>query len=284
LFLPRVPDGRRARFAAAPDLEAALAGLVAGGRDAWPEIRVDGAAFLGFLGCTLPEEAAADLGALRAGELYLVCAYVLGAPGAGAALETHYMPRVRAALARLGTPAALVADIQQELRERLVAMAAPDDDRRGYAGRGDLAAWLCVSAVREAGKRRERGKRERPLGEAEAALLVSPERDPEMAHLRATYKEEFQSAFARALAALTSRERNLLHYHFVERRTIDQIGALYGVHRATAARWINEAREALCLRTRDILAERVSLSQEGFHRLLGLIESQVDVGAALGLA
>ena len=281
LFLPHVPEGRRACFAAAPGLEAALAQLVEAGPGAWPEIRVEAAAFLAFLGRCLPEGAASAMASLRAAELYLVCAYGLGAPGAAPALEEHYMDRVRAALARLGTPAAQIADIQQELRRRLVEQQAPPPERKGYAGSGDLAAWLCVSAVREAGARRERQKRERPLEEAEAALVTAPDADPEMAHLSATYREEFQAAFKEALASLSSDERNLLRYHFVDGCSIDQIGGVLGVHRATVARRINRARDALSARTRALLAERVSFSQEGFRRILSLIHSQINVGLAL---
>jgi RNA polymerase sigma-70 factor (ECF subfamily) len=281
LFLHSVPEDRRARFQAVPDFGTTLALLASAARSAWPEIHVDAGAFVAFLGRCLPVEAAPGLTSLRAAELYLVCAYGLGAPGASRALEEHYMPRVRSTLGRLGTPPSTIADIQQDLRQRLVEMQSRDSERRGYEGRGDLAAWLCVSAVREAGRLRKNGTRQRPLGETEATLLVSPDGDPELYHLRSTYKEEFQAAFRRAVASLSSRERNLLLYHFVEGRTIDQLGGFYGVHRATAARWINDARESLCLRTRELLAERISLSHEGFSRLLNLIESQLDVGGAL---
>lgn len=282
VFFSQMPDDQRARFSdEVPDLEAALTALMAAGGSAWPEIHVEAPDFVAFLGRCLSEDAASGLGSLRAGELYLVCAYGRGAAGASQALEDHYMPRVRVALARLDLPAAAIADIQQELRERLIEARGSKPDRKGYGGRGDLAAWLCVAAVRRAGRRRERAKRERPLGEAEAALLIAPAGDPEMDHLRSTYREEFQAAFVRALASLTSRERNLLRYHFIDGHSIDQIGAVYSVHRTTAARWINQAREVLCLRTRERLAERVSLSQEGFRRLLSLIDSQIDVGLAL---
>ena len=91
---------------------------------------------------------------------------------------------------------------------------------------------------------------------------------------------ELQDAFKEALASLTSRERNLLRYHFLEGMSIDRIGALYGVHRATAARWIQGARENLCERTRTNMCKRISLSEEGFERILGLIESQIAINLA----
>jgi RNA polymerase sigma-70 factor, ECF subfamily len=276
LFLAHVPHDRRARFAAVPDLEAALEGLADAGQGAWPEIPLSPTELVAFLGPVLPAEAAADLASLRAGELHLVCAYSLGVRGAADALEAHYLSRVAAALGRLRTPPATIADIQQDLRQRLVEMRTSPGVHRGYSGRGDLCSWLCVSAVRAAGRRRERGMREQPLQEIED-LLVSPDHDPEMQEVRTTYRREMRAALQEALAALTSRERNVLHYHFVERLSIDDIGALYGVHRATAARWIERTREAVSQRTREILAQRVSLSQAGFRRMLSLIESQIGV-------
>ncbi len=276
LFLAHVPEDRRACFAAVHDLDAVLEGLVDAGRGAWPEAPLAARDFLAFLAPVVPAEAAAQLSSLRAGDLHLVCAYSLGIPGAVAALEKHHLSRVAAALGRLGTPAATIADIQQDLRQRLVEMRTSPCSRRGYAGLGDLSSWLCVSAVRAAGRRHERGRRERPLEEAEE-LLITPEHDPELRLMHTTYKRELQTALLQALASLTSRERNILHYHFVERLSIDDIGGLYGVHRSTAARWIERAREALSLRTRELLAQRVSLSQGGFRRMLSLIESQLAV-------
>lgn len=280
IFLCHAPEERRARFAAVPDLGAALAQLAEAGQRAWPELRIEAPDFTAFLGRNLPEGAASDLSSLRAGDLHLVCAYGLDIPGASRALEARYMPRVAAALGRLGVSDDTIEDVQQELRRLLVEMQAPRPDLQGYAGRGDLAAWLRVAAVHEAGKRRDRARRELLLETSEEVLLPSAEDDPEMAHLRSTYKSELQAAFQRALASLTSRERNLLRYHFLEGLTIDQLGGLYGVHRATAARWIHQAREALCLRTRELLAERVSLSREGFRRMLSLIDSEISVHLA----
>jgi RNA polymerase sigma-70 factor (ECF subfamily) len=275
ILLTHVDEGRRAAYSARPDLDVALATIVDAGRSAWPEVPLPAEDFIAFLGRCLPD--GADLASLRAGELHLVCAYALGIPGASQAIEERYVPRVEAALARIGTPAVTAADVLQELRARLVEMRAPRAGRKGYAGRGDLAAWLCVAAVREAGKRRERQKRERPIQESEAMLLASPDPDPELALAFRTYKIELEEAFREALAELSQRERNVLRYHFVEGLSIDQLGAVYGVHRATAARWITRARDALCMRTRELFTQRVSLSQAGFQRMLCLLESQLSV-------
>lgn len=75
-------------------------------------------------------------------------------------------------------------------------------------------------------------------------------RSREQTMLSGQLKEAFQLAFRDAVNALTSRERNLLRYHYLSDLSIDQIGTLYHVHRATAARWVAQARERLISDTR----------------------------------
>ena len=282
LFLSCVLESLRPHVQADPDLEATLRMLAEQGQSAWPALRIEATDFVFFLGhCLAEEEDASDLRTLRAADLHLICAYGLEVPGADHALENHHMRRVDTALKRIGTPASVIADILQDLRQRLVEMGNPQRERRGYAGRGDLTAWLCVVAVREAGRRRERNKKDLSLEMSSGVRLTSPDDSPELAYLRRTYEREFQEAFQAALGSLSSRERNILRYHFVDGLSIDRIGDFYGVHRATAARWLNRAREALCLMTREILGQRISLSQDGFRRMLSLIESQISVRLVL---
>lgn len=277
IFLASAPADRRAAFAAVPDLEVALEMLVASGRDAWPTIALKPAEFVAYLGCAVPVESAPDLGALCARDLFLACAYALGVPGAAAALDASSMERVEAALMRVGAPDAMRDDILQDLRERLVT---PTPDRKGYSGRGALTSWLCVAAVREANRRGKRQKRELPLTPSAELLLGSAHEDPEMAYLHRTYKEQLNNAFRTAFAELPVRDRNILRHHLIDGLSIDHLGLLYGVHRATAARWINRACAALRLRTKEIFGQHISLSQEGFHQILHLIESQIGVELA----
>ncbi len=279
IFLAHVPEARRARFAAAPGLEGALAELVLRGRAAWPALSLSEDDFAAFLGRGLPEEVAEEIAALRGEDLWLACAYGRGIPGAAEALEAHALANISGTLARVGAPAALIADILQDLRRRLVEMQTPRPDQKVYAGRGDLVGWLRVSAVREMNHRRNRRARELPLG-SEGVMIASPEEEPELALLRKTHKRELADAFREALASMSSRERNVLRYHLVENMTFEDIGRLYGVHRATAARWVSRARETLCARTRDRFTQRVSMSEEGFQRVVALIESEVHVQLA----
>ena len=68
------------------------------------------------------------------------------------------------------------------------------------------------------------------------AVLPEPKGDPELQLLKREHVTHFKASFAEAVAALDSADRLLLKQHLVERLTIDQLGALYHLHRASAAR------------------------------------------------
>ena len=69
----------------------------------------------------------------------------------------------------------------------------------------------------------------------------------------------------------------MLKQHLVERLTIDQIGGLYHLHRATAARRLARAREALLGATRSALARRLELPLERLVGVLDLLASRLEV-------
>ncbi len=68
----------------------------------------------------------------------------------------------------------------------------------------------------------------------------------------------------------------LLRQRSVDDLSIDQIGALHGVHRATAARWLERARVELALATERALQRRLSASAEDVRSLMRLIASRMD--------
>lgn len=276
-FLSSASTGARARFSSITEFERFLCAFVEKGREAWPDIHLDPHDFIAFLGRSLPESAADELASLHANDLWLVCGYARGVPRAIEHLETTKLAHVARALRRLGASEASVADILQDLRGMLIEMNLPVSNRKLYAGRGDLSSWLRVCAVRKLSQQRDAGRRELELEGTDVIAAESPECHAELALLLQSHKRQLTEAFQQALATMSNRERNVLRYYFVDGLTIDQIGALYRVHRSTMARWVNSAREALALQTRAFFQMRVSVSEAGFLRLLGLIESRIAV-------
>lgn len=109
--------------------------------------------------------------------------------------------------------------------------------------------------------------------------IASPERDPELEYLRRLYTHEFRLAFETAAAKLDAGERNALRAQYVHRLGIDAIANLLGIHRATAARRVANARERLLGET---LAKALFFGgvTRRFPRLrIGLLEA----GAAWGV-
>lgn len=259
-------------------LEAMLWRLYHDGATSWPQIPVAAEKFAQFLGRQLPRDVGLeDLVTLRARDLYLVCALGLGDRTAQTVFESEYMPRVRHALLQFGTSEPGIADIKQNLYGRLLEKRDVTVVRSGYGGRGDLGSWLCTCAIREAGQRHKKRQRELALEHASEEILRDLHSSPEVATLTGRLKDVFQESFKEAIATLSSRERNLLRYHFLAELSIDQIGAIYHIHRATAARWVNKAQERLVKKTRELFVMRAQVNAESLPRIMELIESQLSV-------
>jgi RNA polymerase sigma-70 factor (ECF subfamily) len=65
--------------------------------------------------------------------------------------------------------------------------------------------------------------------------------------------------------------------HVVDGLGIDELGRIYNVHRATAARWLVRIREALFAGTRSALAKHLDLGETEFASLVGVLLSRLDV-------
>jgi RNA polymerase sigma-70 factor (ECF subfamily) len=103
------------------------------------------------------------------------------------------------------------------------------------------------------------------------------DRDPGLAHLKESCRVELKRAFETALGALPRRERLLLRQHHLDRLTIDELAALYQVHRATAARWVARAREELSDAILGELGRRMQVPASEVQSLLRLVRSQLDI-------
>jgi RNA polymerase sigma-70 factor (ECF subfamily) len=99
----------------------------------------------------------------------------------------------------------------------------------------------------------------------------------ELDFVKEAYRPAFKEAFHEALASLDEKERLLLKQHAVDGLGIDALGELYGVHRATAARWVAKVREAVLDRTRVAFEKRMNVGRAEFESLLRLARSQLDL-------
>jgi RNA polymerase sigma-70 factor, ECF subfamily len=261
-------------------LEPHLAACVAGARTAWPTVKVDGEPFVRAIAKRLaPDSVARSLDAMWTQDLYLATGCAVGAPGAVDAFEAHCGPVIALAIASTCSSSAERADLGQIVRQRLLVNPANGGAPRiaTYSARGSLRAWVRVVATREVARMMASAHREVPAGDDELAELIGAEDAPEVAYLKRLYREEFKRAFHAAADALDARARLLLRQHALDGLSIDQLSALHGVHRATAARWVEAAREALLAATQREMIQRLRLSRDELASVMRLIRSQLDV-------
>lgn len=237
--------------------------------------------FAAFLGERVSPE---DLAQARAADLWIACATAQANPDAFAVIEAHFLPDVHAALEKMGLHRDRIAEVKQGLRRLLFVSEQQSPSRiREYRGAGDLRAWMRVTAMRAALKLIRKDARE--TSSDDALLEVrAPEDDPELAYMKATYRAAFRTSFQEALESLEGRERTLLKQQIVDGLGIDELGALYGVHRATAARWIAGARDKLIQRTRRIFMLRAHISNDECESIMRMVRSQLDVSLHRRLA
>lgn len=260
------------------ELEGALRDALDVARRAWPDLGLLAADFVRYLAAALPpsQRAAATIRTLHVGDLYLVCACARNDARAIAAFEEHHLPEIDRALARMKLARPLVDDIKGGLRERLLF---PREGERSplatYSGRGGVGAWLRLVAVRAA-LRSLRVSKDAP-SRPEDLDVAMPGGDPELSHLKSAFAAEFKIALAEAIGALSVRERNLLRQSVLDGLTIDQLGGLYRVHRATAARWVADVRGRVLDEVRRRLMTRLRLDEGELESVMRLARSQLDV-------
>jgi RNA polymerase sigma-70 factor (ECF subfamily) len=261
-------------------LEERLGRGLSSARAAWPGVELDGARFAAHLARHLPADSPAEaVEQLHLADLYLACACAEGLPLAHAAFEARVLPEVHVAVSRLKLPPSSMDEVRQLVRQKML-VPGPDTPARlaAYPGTGPLSGWVRAAALWIAlDLQRQRSHQDVSMEDSTLSLLVDPGDDPELVYLKTTYRAEFNTAFTQALANLSPRERNTLRLKYLDGLSIDQLGALYGVHRATAARWVVAAQQALLEETRRLLTERLRLTGSQLDSVLRLISSQLDV-------
>ncbi len=246
-------------------------------REAWPTISLDEASFDTWIS----ERVEGDT--QLAGDLYLACACARGDAAAIALFEQHYLREVDHAAAKLRMSPAQADEGRQIVRALLFVgrNGARDNDRPpailSYAGRGDLRGWTRVVAMRELLELRKREAKETPIGDEALLDALSPADDPELQLARTHYREVFGRAFRDALARLPAKDRALLRHLLIDGFTLDTIGGMYGVHRATAARWVASARQDLLDGTKTQLAKELALSGDEVESVIRIVRSRLDL-------
>jgi RNA polymerase sigma-70 factor (ECF subfamily) len=217
---------------------------------------------------------------LRAADLYLAFACATGSDRALAAFDTEFGRDIDLAISRSGNVDMGKDEFRQLLRNKLFV---PREGKRpkiaDYAGRGDLRSWVRVTALRMIVDivRQRAGGKEIPVEADMLGAVPAPGDDPELDYIQRVYKTEFKDALQDAFHALTPRERNLLRHQVLHGLNIDQVGALYKVHRTTAFRWIEKARKSLLRETRKALMNKLRVGSGEFMSIMRVVQGDLDV-------
>lgn len=252
---------------------AAAARISAAGRVAWPGVEVSDATITESLEARLRDDPQMHLEELKDSDLYLAMALTRKDPAAVKAFEDKLVPQIDVALRRLRLAGGTADEVKQSLRVELLA----DGKIADFAGRGELAAWVRVSATRKALKIVRRADREETLDEILLDHWPSSTPDPAGKHLRSTYTAELKKAIREAFGALEVRQRNILRQHILDELTIDDLARLYRVHRATCARWLADARADLGKLTRKKLLGSLKVGSSDLDSLLRFLDSDIEL-------
>ncbi len=247
------------------------------GRKSWPGITLTLPAFaaraqaLGVEGHALTAHGA---------DLLLAVACVERDEAAIAHFEAAYMTEVERYVARFALSPADLDEVRQQVRLRM--LAGPEPKLALYTAAGPLGAWLRVASLRVAlnyldGRNLEQAR----AGDAErlADRLVEGA-SPELEATRKLHRPQLKAALERSLAGLSPREKALLKMHFFDELGIDAIGAVYRVHRATAARWLVALRRRLVDDIRRDLALDLGASPTEMRSLVEALREDIRLSVS----
>lgn len=195
-----------------------------------------------------------------------------------ARFEARYFAGIPAALARMKLPPDAIDEVIQMVREKLF-VARPDAPPRvvELAEHANLRALVKVTAVRTALDLRRRDRRIDPSGDGAVLDAIAPDADPELAALREEQRAAVKLAIEDAVRALAPRERSLLRLHLIHRLSMGEIAGIYGVHLATAARWLARVRDKLELESKRRLRERTGLDGAELDSAVQAAQSRLEV-------
>lgn len=204
--------------------------------------------------------------------LALACGLFHRDPNATAAFERLVAPRVLASIRKLGANPAEADEHLQATRTRLFV-----DDAgarlKTYRGLGSFDAFVTTVAVRAF-----LNAHQKPAAGGDDQLAQLPAAvDLERALARTGQQQHFANSFRQALAELTPRERSLLRLNLVDGISIDALAPMYAVSRATVARWLAAAKQALQSRTVAALSRHTQLAGAELDGLMASLESGFDL-------
>jgi RNA polymerase sigma-70 factor (ECF subfamily) len=241
----------------------------------WPDVRLSQEDFAAYVTALRRQGQAptdADL-SLHGDDMFLVTACLAGDPRALTAFESDFLAELPKAVSGIDRSTDFGAEVAQRLRERL--FSPPSERLRYYTGVGSLAGWLRVAAKRLALDLKRREGTAARQTEQLAKLLTNASPNPEWELVRRRFREPLESALCEALEALPARDRMVLRLYLLREENLGAIGKMYGVHRATVARWIVAAQRAVAAAVTARLGDQLGFSASQCRSLARELKSSL---------
>jgi RNA polymerase sigma-70 factor, ECF subfamily len=224
------------------------------GRQVWSKVCISFEQFLAHAQALEHREPPA-----HALDLYLTAACRYGRGAAFEVLEQEFIERTRSVVQNVLRDAWVVDDVLQDVRRRL--LVGPASKIVCYRGTGPLASWIRAIALNVARDylRTETSRRRREETQGYALFFGAgdvPLQDESLAHCisRQGRGAACLDAVRGAFQSLPRAERQLLHDYYLRGFSIDALAPLYDVNRATVARRVRRATDAVRRQVRRHLA------------------------------
>jgi DNA-directed RNA polymerase specialized sigma24 family protein len=91
------------------------------------------------------------------------------------------------------------------------------------------------------------------------------------------YVPAVNAAMLEVIAALPAGPRELLYSYYVDGLTIDQLAERDGIHRATAARRVEAARQLILAQVRELAAARLGIPVGEIDSVIQLVASRLEI-------
>lgn len=175
---------------------------------------------------------------------------------------------LREAAVAAGTSSHLDEAVQR-VRVRLLVGDGGSPKLGEYAGQGPLSAWLRTTLVHTVASLERSERPAEPLDSLVMLELPDEAVWPDSALARSEARQRLRDALESALMRLSRKERVLLRQHYLDGLTLEELAAYEQVHRATVARWLASAREALLAALQGETAD--------MPELWGLVQSRLTL-------
>lgn len=217
---------------------------------------------------------------LASAEFYLACACAQASPRSLEEFERHYLSKLMGLLERLSPRLGDVEDICQLVRIKLLVRSSEAPPKIAeYSGRGALFRWVHTVALRTAIDLSRTSKE--PLEDTGAALAANAsDVGAELALIKHQFHNEFRRALHDIFAMLSSDERLLLQFYYLDGLSTTDIAPSFDVNQSTISRRLQSARQRVREETKNLLQQRLQLSTQEFTSFLKYLDSHFDISVS----